>query len=166
MPDLVLDFTSSYCLAYRDAIVARLRASAKIPAGIQILGKVEGTLESAIEAALSAIGITVFVSPPLPAGISPDIGAVVFDQAKFVVRIIVNDSTDDTGMTAHLLMEIILARLHHFTPPGIPGAGIITPDPDPVDPRATTKKRTIFDIEFSGSGNFGLDDSLAEGSDD
>ncbi|MFA6962444.1 MAG: hypothetical protein WC205_16940 [Opitutaceae bacterium] len=163
MPDLPLDFSASYSLAYQAAIVAHLRSSAKIAVGLDVLGKVEGSLETRIDEALAgAVGATIFVSPPLPGGISPDVSAIVFDRFDFVVRIIQDTTTDDSGKTAHLLMEIVLARLHHFTPRDIPGAGVITADPDPVDARATTKKRIILDLGFSGAGSFGLDESLGD----
>lgn len=140
----------------QEAVTERLRGSAHLRA-LKIYDRRDGDVENAVKVQLSTIGITLFVSPVLPRGISPNVPALCFERGEFTVRILEQPTTNQTGVDAYAAAELVLRRLHHWTP-GVRDAGPITADPDPLDDNSD-KSRTIFDLLFHVSGSFeaGLD---------
>ena len=136
----------------QEAITGHLRGCSGL-AGIEIYDRRESELETKIAQALAgANGLAIFVSPVLPKGISPNVPAICFDDADCTVRILWSPTTTAAGLDAYYVIEVVLRRLHHFTP-GVPGAGPITADPAPLDDNST-KKGGVFDLLFHLSGSF------------
>jgi hypothetical protein len=125
------------------AITERLKGSAHL-AGIAVLSREIGDIENEIEVQLAKIGLTLFVSEVELGGISGDFPEVSADEAQFTVSIYEDATTNTSGKSMAAVREIVMRRLHHFTP-GVEGAGIITLLPDPENGRPK-KKLNIRDI--------------------
>ena len=119
--------------------------------GVKVHDRRTGDLENELKRETSNLGLTIFVSPVLPRGIAGNVPSVCFDQADFTVRII-DAPTNQTGLDAYAVAEIVMRRLHHWVP-GVTDAGPITVDADPIDD-ASTPTVTIFDVLFHASGSF------------
>lgn len=143
--------TPSILRDLQEAVTDRLTGSSAL-ADISIHDRRTGDIENAVNLALSTLGVSIFVSPVLPRQISPNLPTICFDSADFTVRIIEAPTTNTSGTDAYALVELVLRRLHHFTP-GVEGAGPITADANPVDDNSE-KARVIFDVLFHVSGSF------------
>ena len=135
----------------QEAVTARLQGASAL-SGISIYDRRTGDIEDAVNTALSTLGVSIFVSPVLPRQLSANVPTLCFESADFTVRCIESPTTNTTGKDAYLLTELVMRRLHHFTP-GVAGAGPITVDPNPVDDNSE-KTRVIFDVLFHVSGSF------------
>lgn len=147
MPDPI-PFVSVFG-AIRDAIIARLKSCSVLEDldGLEILSRKKADIESEIDAQLTGVGVTLFVSPVQMKGISSDLPTVSSDAAEFSVSIFDNPTSNDTGIDADGFREITMRRLHLWDP-GIEGVGVITLAPDPEDDRSN-KKKVIYDLLFN-----------------
>lgn len=128
------------------AIADRLRTCATL-AGMTIVAGEEESIEQKIEEALAgALGAALFVSEVELGGVSGDLPNVSADDAQFTVVCYHQPTAAAPGMTAGILREVVMRRLHgHETL--IPGVGTITLLPDPENGRRR-KGVNIREVQF------------------
>lgn len=143
------DFVSIFS-TLRDAIVARLKSTAVLAGKeLEVLSRKKADIDSEIEAQLTSVGVTIFVSSVQMRGIFPDLPNVGSDGAEFSVSIFDSPTTNTTGIDGDGFREICMRRIHQWDP-GITGVGVITLVPDPETDRST-KKKVIYDLLFTVS---------------
>ncbi|MDF3058022.1 MAG: hypothetical protein K0R17_2237 [Rariglobus sp.] len=132
----------------QEAITNHLKGCSAL-AGIEVFDRRKADLESEIDNQLTNVGASIFVSEIDLKDIAPDAPGISSDAYDVTVVIFTAPTSNDSGRDSAALEEIVMRRLHQWTP-GVEGCGVITIDPDPMTTR-TNKKKTIRDILFHGS---------------
>lgn len=143
--------------AVQDKVVERLSGNAEMAhAGLAVLSRQIGNVESEIDEALASVGMTIFVFPLRPQSSKPNMRGPHFDRVELRVRIFEQAVTNELGIDAWDVWEEIVseAGLHHFRPPGIPGIGTFHIAADPFFDMSTHfPGKRVFDALFESQCN-------------
>lgn len=101
--------STSKLYAFQEWLEAKI--SAVLPDGIEVLCRRKGNIESDISNALTSIGLSVVVEPPLPIAWSKSY-ILKADTVETEIHIIENVLLQNTKESAYTLLETIAKALH------------------------------------------------------
>lgn len=113
--------STSKLYAFQEWLEAKI--SAILPDDIEVLCRRKGNIESDISNALSSIGISVVVEPPLPLAWSKSY-ILKADTVETEIHIIENVLLQNTEESAYTLLETLAKALHEERCDGLGGAVI------------------------------------------
>lgn len=135
----------------QSAVREMIQASPGIPAGVQVIARVEKDLVNDIQSALAKLGLCIYVLPTLPLrAMRTETGLIFFESAEVRVRIIENPTLNKTGFDAWDVCEAVATTLQGSNPGDFLACplGLASTPVDLVEDPDTRVMDLIFDAAF------------------
>lgn len=132
----------------RTAIAALLRAAPDFPAGLTVIERAKGNLENDIAAALSTLGLAIWVMPILPRRAMQGVPFIFFEEAEVRLRLFEQPTLNATGIDIYGLIERASRTLHTANPDSLLH-GPLSLASAPVEAQADEADLIAFDLIFT-----------------